>query len=465
MKVKKLLALLLSILMVAGLAACGQQPAPAAAPAEAPAAAPAEAPAAEAPAAAEPVEITYSYWGTPEEAKSVQDVADLFNAENPGIHVTVLAIPNEEYTTTLNSMAAGGQLPDCGIMNENGVLDFAADGLLADISSMYEGKSSMPLDCITFKADGKPVAYSAANEILFLYYNKDMFDAAGVAYPDPEKPYTWDEFVAAAKLLTIDANGRNATEADFDANSIVQYGCNVDNWTWQLEVWALSNGGRWFSEDGKECLINSPEVAESIQKIADLMNVEHVMQFRDGLEDSGVQSTIAAGNVAMATGGTWNVGTCMNTTTFNYGVAPLPVMKEKVTICTGGPQVVFSQGEHQKEAMEFIAWYTKEENSWDSLIATGIWMPILEEYYTNEELTHKWVDNENFRMGYENFKTSVVDYAMNDAVSTCWYYTPHTNEFIGALRGMLGDVWAGNTTAAEALAAGEAQLAAILAGD
>ena len=100
-------------------------------------------------AAEDKVEITYSYWGTPEEAASVQAVADKFNSEQDRIHVTVLAIPNEEYTTTLNSMAAGNQLPDCGIMNENGVLDFAADGLLADISSMYKGAASMPLDAIT----------------------------------------------------------------------------------------------------------------------------------------------------------------------------------------------------------------------------------------------------------------------------------------------------------------------------
>ena len=55
----------------------------------------------------------------------------------------------------------------------------------------------------------------------------------------------------------------------------LQYGCVVDNWTWQLEVWALSNGGRWFSQDGKECTINDPAVIESIQKVADLTLVEH----------------------------------------------------------------------------------------------------------------------------------------------------------------------------------------------
>ena len=139
-------------------------------------------------------------------------------------------------------------------------------------------------------------------------------------------------------------------------------------------------------------------------------------------------------------------------------------MKESVTICTGGPQVVFSGSKHQAEAMEFIKWYMKEENSWDSLIATGIWMPILEEYYTNEELTHKWVDNPNFP-AYDEYKAAVVDFARDNAISTCWYYTPHTTEFIEYLRSILGPVWTGEQTAAEALSDGFATLDAILQGE
>lgn len=135
---------------------------------------------------------------------------------------------------------------------------------------------------------------------------------------------TWDEFVTLAKTLTLDANGNNALSPDFDKENIKQYGCVVDNWTWQLEVWALSNGGRWFTEDGSACTINDPKVIESIQKVADLTLVENCMPYNAGLEDNGMQRSLLTGTVAMATAGAWNVGTCLATARdegLNYGVA------------------------------------------------------------------------------------------------------------------------------------------------
>ena len=173
---KKLIALLLALAMVFTLFACAAKPAEEPAAEEPAAEEPAaEEPAAEEPAAEEPateepvasdkVTITYSYWGTPEEARDTQAILDRFNAENDHIFVELLAIPNEEYTTTLNAMAAGNQLPDCGIMNENGVLDFAADGLLADVSAMYEGQTSMPLDSITFKLTVFPLPIPAQTRL------------------------------------------------------------------------------------------------------------------------------------------------------------------------------------------------------------------------------------------------------------------------------------------------------------
>jgi len=97
------------------------------------------------------VQITYSFWGTPDEAKDVQKVADKFNGQQDRIQVTVVQIPHDTYEATLNTRATAGQLPDCGIMSEAATLQYATNGLLADISGMYGAGESKPLDSLAFK--------------------------------------------------------------------------------------------------------------------------------------------------------------------------------------------------------------------------------------------------------------------------------------------------------------------------
>ncbi len=400
----------------------------------------------------EKVKLTFSIWGGQDEQANTQAVADKFNASQDRIEVEVIAIPWENYLTKLNSMATANELPDTGMMMETAVIPYAKEGMFLDVSDMFAGQEV--LDCLAFKYDGKVVAYSSANEILLLFYNRDMFDAAGIPYPpaDAANAWTWDEFVHTAKLLTLDANGKNATEAGFDPDNIVQYGCSVENLTWQLEVWALSNGGGYFSEDGKELIIDNPATIEAIQKVADLYLVDKVAPLSTGTTDDGIPRTIITGKVAMATNGQWNIGTCLNTAKkegLNYGVAVLPYMKEKVTICTGGPTVVFSQTKHPEEAKEWLRWYNSIENSW-ALIETGTWMPIFEEYYTNEELTRKWVENEVFPP-YDEYKSAVIDYALGYTKQASWYYTDNIDNFYAVLGSVLGEVWTGGTTVEKAI--------------
>ncbi|MDT4762884.1 sugar ABC transporter substrate-binding protein [Sphaerochaeta sp. PS] len=433
MKKRALLTVLLCVFMVFSLMAAGTK---------------------EAAAADSRVKVTYSYWGTPDEGAAVQKVADTFNASQNRISVEIMAIPHDTYVTKLNTLATAKNLPDCGIMSEAGVLQFAESGLLYDVSKMYGPNDSKPLDSLVFRYEGKPVAYSAANEILLLYYNKAMFDKAGLAYPpaDAKNAWNWDQFVANAKLLTLDANGNNATSPKFNPNAIVQYGAMVENLTWQLEVWCLSNGSGFYSADGSKVIINDSAAIDALQKIADLYLVHHVAPLSSGLTDDGVQRSLIAGTCAMTTNGAWNVGTSLASARsegLDYGVAVLPFMKEKVTIGTGGPNVVFSQSKHPQEAMEWVKWYMQEENSW-SLIETGIWMPVLDKWYTDESLTRKWVENPNFPP-YAEYKSAVVDYARGYARSTSWYYVNNTNDFNTLLGSVLGEVWTGKKSAKQAI--------------
>ena len=409
------------------------------------------------------VQITYSFWGTPDEAAEVQKTADRFNGEQNRIEVKVMNIPHDTYIERLNTMAVARQLPDCGIMSEAAVLQYATNGYLADVSGMYGAGESKPLDSLAFKGpDGKTVAYSVANEILLLYYNKDMFDKAGIPYPPSSAAdaWNWDQFVDTAKKLTLDANGRNPNTAGFDRNRIVQYGAMVETLTWQLEVWALSNGGGFYNANGSQVIIDQEAAIDAIQKVADLHLVHNAAPLSPGLTDDGIQRSIIAGTVAMATGGQWNVGTCLSTARdkegLNYGVAVLPFMKQLVTINTGGPNVVFSQSSNQKEAMEWLKWYAQEENSW-FLIESGIWMPVLEKWYTDPASTRKWIGNPAFPP-YDEYKSAVVDFAMKYAKPASWYYVNNTVDFNNLLASTLGPVWTGSRTAKDAITANAAAL-------
>lgn len=446
--VKRILSAILCAALALSTAACGatSSSAPASGAGSAPASGSSD---------GEKVQITYAFWGGEDEAANTQKTLDVFNSSQDRIEVVAMPIPWETYMEKLNTMATGGNLPDCALMSAAGVLQWAEQGMLNDISDMYGPDDPQPLDCVTYTYDGQPVAYATANNSLVMYYNKDMFDAANVAYPptSADKAWTWDEFVETAKLLTLDANGNNAASPDFDPDSIVQYGCMIENLTWQLEVWCRSNGSGFYSEDGSTVTINEDAAVEALQAIADLYLVHHVAPLSTGLTDDGVQRSLIAGTCAMTTNGAWNIGTCLEAAReegLNYGIAVLSYMKEKVTICTGGPNFVFNQTEHPEEAMEFIKWYSSEENSWDGLIAKGIWMPITDRYYNDEEMTRKWLENPAYP-DYEGSKPVLCDYVRDYAKPTSWYYVNNTVDFNALLGSVLGDVWTGKITARQAI--------------
>ncbi len=415
------------------------------------------------------VKITYAQWGNETETAATQKVADKFNSEQDKIEVEVVKIDHDTYVTKLNAMATAGELPDTGIMSEAGVLKFAENGLLADISSMYAEGDAKPLDSLIFKYQGTPVAYSAANEVLNLWYNNDLLkevcEKQGLNIEDVTPPksadaaWDWDAFVKTAQTLTLDINGKNALDPEFDPNNIDIYGCTINTLPWQLEVWALSNGGGYFNEDGTKCTIDNEATVDALQKIADLSSVYHCAPPVTSAANA-LESSLGSKKVVMATDGAWNVGTFLGPNAdFEYGVGVLPYMKEAVTICTGGPNVVFATTEHPEEAMEWLKWYYKEENSW-ALIEAGTWMPILDSWYTEDDKIDKWISNPNFPEK-EMYKSAVVDYAKNNSVSTAWYYVNGTEEFNATLDSAFSGVWAGSQTMKEAIEQNKEELLSI----
>lgn len=141
-------------------------------------------------------------------------------------------------------------------LSEAMTIEFAANDLLADVSTMYP-PTAAPLKSLTFTYKGKPVGYSSGNEVLLLYYNKKLFDAAKLPYPpaSADKAWTWKEFVEVARKLTKDKNGKTPNDKGFDAKNIVTYGVDFNRLWWMWPIVTYSNGGGYMSPDGKELWI------------------------------------------------------------------------------------------------------------------------------------------------------------------------------------------------------------------
>ena len=404
-----------------------------------------------------PVTITYAMWGDAAEVANVQSVIDVFHSEQDRIRVEIINIDRGEYVAALNTMAIAGNLPDSGIVVESMVIPWAEAGILADVSNMFDGFPEAPLPKLGFNWEGNTVAYSVANELLLIFYNRDMFNAAGVAYPPASAAtaWTWDQFVDVAMTLTLDGNGNNAHSPNFNPANIVQYGASFDAAIWMLEVWALSNGGGWFAPgQPNNLIIDQPAAIEAIQKIAD-MHLVHNAAPQFGTNTATTIESQLLTNTAMQVNGQWSIGVWLGPAQFsdglNYGVGVLPTMRRNVTIATGGANVAFNTSDHLEEALEWLAWYAQVENALEGMIQTGIWMPIFPIWYHDEAYMRTWADNPNFPP-FEEYRSAVIEYALTNAEPTAWYWVSNMELFTDVLSTALAPVWSGDATAAEAIA-------------
>jgi multiple sugar transport system substrate-binding protein len=395
-----------------------------------------------------------AWYNVPSEADSTQGTLDTFNASQSAVEMSLVSADRKVYESSLNAMSDANTLPDTAMMTESQVINWALAGKLADVSDLYG--ADKPLPQLAFTYQGRTVAYSEANEIVIIIYSRKVFDDAKLPYPPASaaNAWTWDEFVDVAKKLTKDKNGLNAYDAGFDPSNIVTYGGDFNRYSWIWPVMAVSNGGGVTSEDGKTLLLGSDETIEAAQAVADLYNVHHVAESFDAWSaDMGtLDEQLLSGRFAMVVSGQWELGVTLPKAVAEhpnfYGVGVLPKMKTAVTYNTGGVNILFNTTKKPAAAKTFIKWYGLEENNMAN-ITSGLWMPILKKWYTDPDLIARWADNANHPPLAE-YKSAVIDYALNNAKQVPWYYIPNYDQIDSIIGAGMVPVWNGTKTAAEA---------------
>ena len=373
----------------------------------------------------------------------------LFEKENPNVTVKYLYITYGEYLTKLNTMAASDTMPDMGQMQTENVLLWAENGMYADMSDMFASGEVTPRLPQHYYAeiDGRMSAANYIGETCVLFYDKDYCDAAGVTVPTKvEDAWTWEEFVEACVKLTVDVNGKHPGEDGFDPENIDVYGvADID-----ADVMAHSNGGGYFSLDGKEIWLNKTETVEAVQAVADLMNVYHVAPTPTSRSAiGGGNYPLMTGKVAMHMGGQY----CMlwyadyiKSGEINLGTGVLPKFKEVTNKVWGNPVVVFANSKHPEEAKALAKFFYDNANLIDC-INMGLWMPTEASYYEDEAALKTWIEDSGIRN--EGFY-GVVDMA-NIGYTAVENVLANTVELNSLINPLLDQVWLGEKTAEEVI--------------
>ncbi|MBB3110088.1 multiple sugar transport system substrate-binding protein [Paenibacillus phyllosphaerae] len=401
----------------------------------------------------QPVTLTYAFWGSVNERKAQEAMIAKFMEKYPWITVKYVYAPGD-YVTKLTTMYASNRAPDVFMLYKHTALQWAEQGKLYNLNEFLAtdpdiNESSLIPNAIMSWDQGKVAGVKVAEEAFALYYNADLFEEAGIAPPPvkAEEAWTWDEFVETAKKLTIDRNGNDARSPNFDPDHIEQYGVRFNTWMWHLFV--PSNETSIIAKDGSRMNLQDPAVIEAVQKLADLIYVHHVAP--SPLQEKNLPQPMLAlqsKKVAMDLDGQW-IQLDLGTANVNYGVGVLPKLKRSTTVQFGEPIVMSATTKHPLEAWLFFKWLIDAEHAIE-MHASGLWMPLLKDYYTEPDLIAKWAEE---RPGHpKGYEDAVMRQTLLNGVNSYDYYLKNIEAINAILNPALDQVFLGKKSVKQAFA-------------
>lgn len=174
--------------------------------------------------------VTFAFWGDPAEAAAYEEVVAGFEDHAPGIDVQAQYTPGKsDYGKRISTAFAGGAPPDVFLINYRDYGQYAASGALEPLGPRLDASEAIAEDDFyelpieAFSQDDELICIPQNISSLVVYYNVDLFEAAGV--PLPTDGWTLDDFVAAAEALTVDEDGDGVNEVHglVTESSLIRY--------------------------------------------------------------------------------------------------------------------------------------------------------------------------------------------------------------------------------------------------
>jgi multiple sugar transport system substrate-binding protein len=318
------------------------------------------------PALAQDVTIKYmTFSAAPNYLKELDATIAAFEAEHPGIKVTYETAAWDAYFTKLQTVVAAKQAPDTFELNYENFVTYAEKGALTDLTPMIGADSGAaaynPTALAAFSLDGKQYGLVESFSNVVLFYNKDLFDAAGVAYPTAD--WTWDDELAAAQKLTA-----NGVWGDF---APIQF--------WEFYKTIAQNGGSILSPDKKTVTIDSPENVETLTWMVDKVNKYKVTPSDIDMAGQSDGDLFKAGKIAMLRTGIWMFGDFTDNAKFNWDISLEPGKAQKAHHFFANGVAVSADSAHPQEAYEWIKFLTSAPAAVDLRVKAGWELPAVDD--------------------------------------------------------------------------------------
>ncbi len=281
-------------------------------------------------------------------------IGDEFEASHPGVTVTYDSLAYDGYNTTLTTQIAGGNPPDLAWIFDTSASDFMAAGALFPLTETFTNTEGYdlaeypPATLSAWSQDGVQYLYPFSTSPFGIFVNNDMVREAGARTPAEmiaAGEWTWDNAIATAQ--TVAATGKQGLIArDFEYKA----------WTNLAQIFTAW-GARPWSEDGKTCTFNSPEMGEAMTFIHDAIFEKNAMP------GPGVSADFFAGDGAMTITQISRASLLPKENGFDWDLVPLPSGPVGDYAWVGRAGIgVLSSGKNPQLAADFLAFFSNKAN-------------------------------------------------------------------------------------------------------
>ena len=320
-------------------------------------------------------QLTVFMWGGPPDIDTYEAAIANYREAFPDVEIELVdAAGCGASYAACKTLIAGGTMADVFVPGSWNYNAMANDGVLEDLTPLIESDPDLALEdfhpvtveAVTSLRDGQVVGLPMGFNIQSLWYNKDMFDAAGLAYPPSDGDYTWDDVRDWATQLTLDGDGNTPAAADFDAARIDQWGFyNHFVWPWGNgydPILFAFGGSAMTLPDRQSCNLEHPDSVRAWQFIQDLMWTDHSTMKPDAHAEQVGFLRWVGGQVAMQQGSFEQAKLVEDQNPgLNYDIAPLPRGDAgNATVIQVHMWSIFSGSANKDLAWHLVSWIATE---------------------------------------------------------------------------------------------------------